>query len=242
MIKLNVTGKTDPLPLVSAALAKGAEEIQVTAGDTAPALKVKQFLERKGFGVRIQDDNGQLTLTGSRGELSAVAGTGTPRLLAVPLVTEATNHAGTEALPHAGKEAPPLAGKEVPPHAGQKAEPHSKKEGTSPVYLIMRRTLGQGDPEFGEVLIRSFLRTLAGRRATPPAAAVILMNEGVQLARFDTSACDHLKVLEARGVRVLVSGTCAAHFSITESIGVGTLANMYEIVETLSAAERTVTL
>ena len=226
MIKLNVTGKTDPLPLVSAALAKGAEEIQVTAGDTAPALKVKQFLERKGFGVRIQDDNGQLTLTGSRGELSAVAGTGTPRLLAVPLVTEVTTHAGTEALPH----------------AGQKAEPHSKKEGTSPVYLIMRRTLGQGDPEFGEVLIRSFLRTLAGRRATPPAAAVILMNEGVQLARFDTSACDHLKVLEARGVRVLVSGTCAAHFSITESIGVGTLANMYEIVETLSAAERTFTL
>jgi len=222
MIKLNAAGKTDPLPVVRDALARGAEEIQVSALDTAPALKIKQFLEGKGFGVQIQDDNGQLTLTGLLGKTPPVP--------------------GGQTVPPPGPGAQVL----LAPLAGPARLPVEKKKRSRPAYLILDRTLGRSHPEesppsgLGEILMKSFLSALT--KASTHPAAVILMNEGVKLALFNTSTCDHLKALEAQGARVLVSGTCAAHFGLTESIGAGVLANMSEIVEAINNAEKCVTL
>ena len=223
MIKLNAVGKSDPLPMVRDALAKGADEIQVSSMDTAPALMIKKFLEEKGFGVQIQDDNGLLTLTGSHKKFSSTSHGPRPapvpqaQVLAVPIVGE----------------------RKTSPLPGTKRRPR-------PTYLILDRKLGRfsseesKSSELGEILMKSFLSALTKASVHP--AAIILMNEGVKLALFNTSTCDHLKVLESQGARVLVSGTCVMHFGLTESIGAGVLANMHEIIETLNNAEKCITL
>lgn len=223
MIKLNTVGKSDPLPMVRDALAKGADEIQVSSADTAPALMIKKFLEEKGFSVQIQDDNGLLTLIGSHKRSSSTpheqrpAPVPQPQVLAVPIV--------------GARKASPL--------PGTKRRPR-------PTYLILDRELGRCSPEeskpseLGEILMKSFLSALTKASVHP--AALVLMNEGVKLALFNTSTCDHLKVLETQGTRILVSGTCVMHFGFTESIGVGVLANMHEIIETLNNAEKCITL
>jgi selenium metabolism protein YedF len=106
--------------------------------------------------------------------------------------------------------------------------------------LITCRTLGRSDEELGEVLIKSFLGTLGQVDNTP--VVVALMNEGVKLSLYDSSTCDHLKNLEKKGVTVLVCGTCVNHFSIADQTGVGTVSNMFEIVEALNRADKVITL
>lgn len=126
----------------------------------------------------------------------------------------------------------------------------ARREGTAPAagpapcnrggarlaVLIAGKTLGREDKELGEVLIKGFLGTLS-KLETPP-AVLALMNEGVKLALSDASTCDHLKDLERTGTKILVCGTCTNHFGITERVGVGTISNMFEILEAVTGADK----
>ena len=69
-----------------------------------------------------------------------------------------------------------------------------------------------------------------------------LINEGVRLAHYDSSSCDHLKNLEKNGVSILVCGMCANYFSVMEQVGAGSISNMPEIIETLNKADKVITL
>jgi len=102
--------------------------------------------------------------------------------------------------------------------------------------LITGKTLGRSDEELGEILVKGFLGALS-QLALPP-RTVALMNEGVKLALFDSSSCDHLKNLERKGTNILVCGTCTNHFGITERVGVGTISNMFEILEAVTGADK----
>ena len=108
------------------------------------------------------------------------------------------------------------------------------------VFLIMGKTLGRGDDKLGGILIKGFLAGLA--RSEPVPESIILLNDGVKLALFDSSTCDHLKDLEARGTQILISGVCTSHFGITDSIGTGVIANIYEIVDVINKANKVVSL
>ena len=108
------------------------------------------------------------------------------------------------------------------------------------VFLIMGKTLGRGDDKLGGILIKGFFAGLA--RAEPAPESIILLNDGVKLALFDSSTCDHLKDLEARGTQILISGVCTSHFGITDSIGAGVIANIYEIVDVINKANKVVSL
>ena len=114
------------------------------------------------------------------------------------------------------------------------------KHETGGVFVIMGRTLGRGDDKLGGILIKGFLAGLA--RSEPAPDSIILLNGGVKLALFDSSTCDHLKDLEARGTQILISGVCTSHFGITDSIGAGVIANIYEIVDVINKAVKVVCL
>ena len=106
--------------------------------------------------------------------------------------------------------------------------------------LLLSKTLGNESPELGDVLMKAFLGTLAQRKDLP--SVVALMNGGVFLALPDHSTCDTLKEMEANGVKVLVCGTCARHFGIVESVGVGSVSNMFEITEEVLSASKNVVI
>ena len=117
------------------------------------------------------------------------------------------------------------------------ADPAPRPQGKARLaVLVAGKTLGREDKELGEVLIKGFLGTLS-KLETPP-AVLALMNEGVKLALPDASTCDHLKDLEGTGTKILVCGTCTNHFGITERVGVGTISNMFEILEAVTGADK----
>lgn len=114
--------------------------------------------------------------------------------------------------------------------------PFGSQRGSLLAVLVTGKTLGRNDQELGEVLIKGFLGTLS--KLTTPPAVIAFMNEGVKLTLPDSSACDHIKELEKVGTKVLVCGTCTTHFGITEKIGVGTISNMFEIMEMVTGADK----
>lgn len=116
------------------------------------------------------------------------------------------------------------------PHAG----------GPLLAVLVTGKTLGRNDEALGEVLIKAFLGTLS--KLTTPPAVIAFMNEGVKLALAESSACDHIKDLEKIGTKVLVCGTCTKHFEITDEVAVGTVSNMFEILEMITGADKVLSI
>lgn len=114
-----------------------------------------------------------------------------------------------------------------------------KPSGNRAVF-ISRNVIGGNDEELGEVLMKSFLGTLA--QIDNPPAKIALMNEGIKLALEGTSSCEHLKELEKKGVEIFVCGTCSNHFGLTEKIGTGIISNMFDITEALLASDSVISI
>lgn len=107
-------------------------------------------------------------------------------------------------------------------------------------YLILSRYIGEEDQELGELLMKSFMGTVASNKPLP--RTVALMNGGVKLALADSSCSDTLRELEAAGVAILVCGTCAKHYGILDRIVTGQISNMFEITESVFNVSKPIVL
>ncbi len=106
--------------------------------------------------------------------------------------------------------------------------------------FVGRDIIGSGDRELGTNLIRMFFYTLAASDQLP--AAILFMNDGVKLPALDSQVIDHLNTLCAKGVDVLVCGTCLNFYGLADRLGVGTASNMYDILSRMQAAAKVITL
>jgi selenium metabolism protein YedF len=119
-------------------------------------------------------------------------------------------------------------------------DPAALQPRSSLVVAIPSDTMGRGNDELGAVLIKSFMHTLLQMEQLPD--TLVLYNSGVRLTAPESDVLDDLKHLAALGVTILVCGTCTNFFGMTDQVAVGNISNMLDIVETLSQAERLVTL
>ena len=103
--------------------------------------------------------------------------------------------------------------------------------------LVAHDVLGGNDKELGEVLMKAFLGCISKLSRRP--AVMAFMNEGVKLVLPESSACEYIKELEKAGTKILVCGTCTTHFNITDKVAVGTISNMFEIMEMITGADNT---
>jgi selenium metabolism protein YedF len=109
-----------------------------------------------------------------------------------------------------------------------------------PVLVVPSDVMGRGAPELGNILIRSFFHTLG--EVEPLPQTIVFFNTGVKLACDRTQVLDDLRALEAKGVELLVCGTCLGYFELTEKLAVGQVSNMYDIAETMLGAGSIVNL
>ena len=61
-------------------------------------------------------------------------------------------------------------------------------------------------------------------------------NGGAKLAIEGTEWLFDLKTLEEQGVEIMTCGTCLDYYGIKDKLAVGSVTNMYSIVETLQGA------
>lgn len=111
----------------------------------------------------------------------------------------------------------------------------------SPVtFLLTSDALGSGDEQLGRLLAQLMIQTLSEAEAIP--ARLIFMNSAVRLVCKGSAVLEPLAALQERGVELLACGTCLQHFGLLDEVQVGTISNMYDIVEALMSADRTVCL
>ena len=216
MKTIDTKGKAcqDPVVLTKAEVDRGETELEVLLDNPVSASDVMRLLENKGFSVQLKDDEGAITISARRGEQS-------PKAVAFKKQPASSISDAQSGLK---------------PQTVTITDPESS--GTFSV-LITSLAIGS-DRQLGEALMKSFLATLPQMERHP--LTVALMNEGVKLALYDSSSCDHLKSLEKKGVSILVCGTCANQFNVMDQIGAGSISNMLEIMETLNKADKILTL
>ncbi len=114
-------------------------------------------------------------------------------------------------------------------------------DGTAPgiAYLITASAIGQGSPDLGEVLMKSFMTAISQQK---PPRSIALMNTGVYLAVEGSSVLEQVRALAAAGTEVLVCGTCLTYYRLTEKLAAGRVSNMLEITECLAACQKVITI
>ncbi len=100
--------------------------------------------------------------------------------------------------------------------------------------------VGRGDAELGGNLMRMYFYTILQEQELP--SSILFMNAGVKLPALDEQVVEHLKQLEAKGVEILVCGTCLNFFGISDQLKVGTVSNMYDITQRMLYADKVVSL
>lgn len=97
------------------------------------------------------------------------------------------------------------------------------------VIAISSDKMGEGDEVLGRILIKGFIYALTEFEVLPK--TVLLYNSGVFLATKNEDTIKDLKSLEEKGVEILSCGTCADFYHVKDEIKVGTVTNMYTILE-----------
>lgn len=101
-------------------------------------------------------------------------------------------------------------------------------------------TMGNGSEELGKILMKSFIYTLT--EATPFPSTLVFYNAGVYLTCEGSEVLEDLKKLEEEGVEIISCGTCLDFFKIKDTLKVGSISNMYTILEKLKNPTSTITI
>ena len=115
--------------------------------------------------------------------------------------------------------------------------PETATNGKNVVY-IGTNSMGLGDEDLGQKLMRGFLRTWID--VTPTPWRMIFINSGVKLTTLDEEAVEAISLLEEKGVEILSCGTCLQHFGLTDKLKAGRVTNMFEVIESFNAANKVI--
>jgi len=126
------------------------------------------------------------------------------------------------------------------PEEGCAVEPQAAEKGSGLVVAIGRDTMGEGNQELGHILLKGFIYAL--QELTPPPTHILFFNSGSYLTSSDSNSLEDLRNLAATGTVVLTCGTCTNYYGITEKLGVGEIANMYDIVTAMAGAKRLINI
>ena len=102
------------------------------------------------------------------------------------------------------------------------------------VVVIASDKMGSGNDELGKVLIKGFIFAVTQLDKLPK--TMLFYNGGATLTAEGSDSLEDLKNLEAQGVEILTCGTCLNYYGLTDKLQVGSVTNMYTIVEKMAGA------
>ena len=106
------------------------------------------------------------------------------------------------------------------------------------VVVISSDKMGSGNDELGKVLIKGFIFAVTQLERLPK--TMLFYNGGATLTAEGSDSLEDLKSLEAQGVEILTCGTCLNYYGMTDKLQVGSVTNMYAIVEKMAGASKVI--
>ena len=119
-------------------------------------------------------------------------------------------------------------GAELPDSADGICTVHSDRPDNT-VVVVSADHMGEGDEALGKILLKGFLFALTQQETLPK--TILFYNSGAFVTCEGSASLEDLKKLEEQGVEILTCGTCLNHYGLTEKLQVGSVTNMYVIVE-----------
>lgn len=112
--------------------------------------------------------------------------------------------------------------------------------GTSTVIMFDKDKMGHGNDELGAVLIKGFIYTLTEMEELP--SSLLFVNSGINLTTTGSEVLEDMRLLEEKGVEILTCGTCLDYYGKQNDLAIGSVTNMYTIVDRLMKASNTIKL
>ena len=126
----------------------------------------------------------------------------------------------------------------IPASDGTAKAVQAEGETQAQLVFITSDVIGHGDDELGQKLMLNFIATLP--EMGPSLWRILLLNSGVKLAIQGSPALEYLKAMEAKGVSILVCGTCLDFFNLLDHKQVGETTNMLDVVTSLQLADKVI--
>ena len=106
--------------------------------------------------------------------------------------------------------------------------------------LIKTSFLGVGDDSLGSTLMKGFIFTLTQSKPLPK--KVMFLNSGVKLTTENEETVKNLQILEKEGTEIVSCGTCLDFYNLKDKLKVGSVGNMYDIVDSLNQSSNKLTI
>ena len=106
------------------------------------------------------------------------------------------------------------------------------------IVAVNSDKMGSGNDELGKVLLKGFIYAITQLDTLPK--TMLFYNGGATLTCEGSDSLEDLKLLEAQGVEIMTCGTCLDYYQLKEKLAVGSVTNMYAIVETMNGADRVI--
>lgn len=110
--------------------------------------------------------------------------------------------------------------------------------GSGLVVVVPADTMGRGNDALGGVLMRAYIKTL--KSLSPLPAKVFFYNTGVRITATESDLIAPLKELAGLGVEIYSCGTCLDFLNLKDSLLVGQVTNMFEIMDAMAQAGKVV--
>ena len=120
--------------------------------------------------------------------------------------------------------------------ASKEEESTEEEKKNNTVIAIASDKMGEGNDELGKVLMKGFIFAVTQLDELPK--TMLFYNGGATITSEGSDSIEDLKLLEEQGVEILTCGTCLNYYGMTDKLQVGTVTNMYSIVEKLAGADK----
>jgi selenium metabolism protein YedF len=104
------------------------------------------------------------------------------------------------------------------------------------IVVVSSDRMGVGNDDLGKVLIKGFIFAITQLDTLPK--TMLFYNGGAKITSEGSDSLEDLKSLEAQGVEIMTCGTCLDYYGLKEKLAVGSVTNMYTIVEKMASAGR----
>jgi selenium metabolism protein YedF len=116
----------------------------------------------------------------------------------------------------------------------------NKSSFSNTILLITREGMGSADTALQHKLLDTYLKLLIENNSLP--AAICFYTDGVKLIVEGSPLLERLSEIEQKGVRLIVCSTCLNYFGLSETVRVGIVGGMSDILEAQSKASKVITL
>lgn len=106
----------------------------------------------------------------------------------------------------------------------------------STIVVVSSDRMGSGNDELGRVLLKGFIFAVTQLDELP--SKMLFYNGGAKITCEGSDSLEDLKSLEAQGVEIQTCGTCLDYYQLKDKLAVGSVTNMYSIVEAMAGAAR----